>query len=170
MCRRAKNFWEQKWPNEKCRENLQRKGDPCHGEAADHSRKGATVLSSREANAQQASTLGCRPLSLPDGRHGFTFLPHAPALASDALRPHRRQQQQQVPRQLLLCSGTRRPGARPHTPRPPAAPAETAPRADWLRREGAGTPPTAGGRRWAPGASGRGEPPACLVSAPWRAG
>lgn len=85
-------------------------------------------------------------LSLPDGRHGFTFLPHAPALASDALRPHR-QQQQQVPRQLLLCSGTRRPGARPHTPRKPAAPAEPAPRADWPRREEAGAPPTAGGRR-----------------------
>ena len=137
----------------KSAEKLQRVGDPCHGEAPDHSREGATLLGSREANAQQASTLDCRPLSLPDGRHGFTFLPHAPALASEALCPHRRQQrqqqqqQQQVPRQLLLCSGTRRPGARPHTPRTPAAPAETAPRADWPRREEAGTPPTAGGRR-----------------------
>lgn len=80
----------------------------------------------RKANAQQTSSLGWRPVSVPDGRHGFTFLPHATALASDALRVRRRREQQreqqQVPQQLLLCSGTQRPRARPHTPHARAAP------------------------------------------------
>lgn len=49
--------------------------------------------------------------------------PTPTALASDALRPHRQQKQQQVPQQLLLCSGTQPLGTRPHTPRVRAAPA-----------------------------------------------
>lgn len=105
---------------------------------------------------------------LPDGRHGFTVLPHATALASDALRPHG--QQQQVPQPLLLGSGTQRPEARPHTPGARAAPAEPAARADWPRPEGAGAPPPAGCRRLAPGASGHGRLPARLVPARWGAG
>lgn len=43
------------------------------------------------------------------------------------------------------------PGARPHTPRARAAPAEPVAHADWPRPEGAGAPPRAGGPRTCPG-------------------
>lgn len=78
-------------------------------------------------------SLGYRPPLLPDRRHGFTFLSprnsvrvrcsaSAPAAAGTT--------------QMLLGSGTQRPGARPHTPRARAAPAEPTPHADWPRPEG----------------------------------
>lgn len=39
------NFWgRQKWPNEKCRESLQREEVRWHWEAPDHPREGATLL------------------------------------------------------------------------------------------------------------------------------
>lgn len=130
--------------------------------------KGRQFSGSQEANAQQARSLSCRSVSLPDGRHGFTFLPHATAFASDALRPHGRQQQ--VPQPLLLGSGTQRRGARPHIPGARAAPAEPAARADWPSPEGAGAPPRARGPRLAQAASGNCKPPARLVPARGLAG
>ena len=130
--------------------------------------KGRQFSDSQEATAQQARSLGCRSVSLPDGRHGFTFLPHATAFASDALRPHGRQQQ--VPQPLLLGSGTQRRGARPHTPRARAAPAKPAARADWPSPEGADAPPRARGPRLAEAASGNCKPPARLVQVRRRAG
>lgn len=96
---------------------------------------------SREANARQASSLGCHPLWLPDGRHGFTFLHHtnsarvwcsASALAAaagiTAIAPR------------LRLSATERVLTHPLA----GVPAEPPSRADWPSP--ASAPPQAGSR------------------------
>lgn len=136
------NFWgKQKCSNGKCRGPPTR-GGPVAPEARDHRAKGRQPSGSRGPNPPRASGSGCA-LSVPDGRHGFTFQPHA-----------------QRPRPMLrvrpaaAAAGTTATapapalsdrGASSHTPArpPPAGPSR------WLAAPAGDAPPRARGRRGA---------------------